>query len=95
MASDLRLIIFDPRSSAVVADRWLGMGGTVSKLEQVLQRAPDYAERGYECWGRITAQEASLVAEASYMGGASPSEIAEFGRAFPDTEYWWIFTRNF
>jgi hypothetical protein len=88
-------MIFDPGTGAVVADRWLGMRGTVAKLKQLMQRLPDHAERGYECWGRVTAHEAALIAEASYADGATPTDIAELARAFPDGEFWWMFTHDY
>jgi hypothetical protein len=95
MSSDVWLTIFDPREAAVAATRWIGMGQTVDALRGELQRPPDVARTGFESWGRVTAEQAFVVARAHYVGSATPDDIAILAERFPDGQYWWMFERHF
>lgn len=95
MATDMSLVIFEPNIGAVVVERWLGGRGTLKKLYEVVQRAPDHTSRGYDTWGRITATQAALIAEASYVGGVTPAAITQLSQAFPDDRYWWMMQRDY
>jgi hypothetical protein len=95
MASDLTLLIFDPRCGAMVRARWLGMGGTVDKARSVLGRPPTHSTVGTECWSDVAPSEAILIAEASYVKGATPEELGEYSTRFPSPPYWWLLERDY
>jgi hypothetical protein len=94
MASDLSLLIFDPRAGCVVCERWLGMGRTVDKARAVLRRAARRSEVGYECWTDLSPTEAIAIAQEHYEDGGTPLELAEYARKFPSPRYWWLVERN-
>ena len=95
MATDLKLYIVDPASHAVVALRWLGMGGTLERAREVLQRPPHAPEAGIECWNSVTAHEIEQIAEASYAAGAKPEEVQKLALRFPAHRYLWMLVRDF
>jgi hypothetical protein len=94
MASDILLLIFDPRNGVMVRARWLGMGGTRDKAREVLGNATTSC-RGYECWAHVAPENAITIAEASYKDGAHPAEIRQYAIAFPSPMYWWILAHDF
>lgn len=95
MASDVSLVIVDPRRGAVVYERWIGMGAVRDELRAVLTREPDHRQVGMESWGRITASEARALAEHRYADGLSQKEVAELAGRLPDSEYWWIVSHDY
>lgn len=90
MASDVSLLIADPRTGAVQVVRWLGGRQTAELARQVLAREPCTANVGYACWGRLTAEEATRIAEASYAGGADAHEVTRLAECYPSDGYWWM-----
>lgn len=95
MASDIQLLIFDPRKGAMVRVRWLGMGGTRDKARAVLGNGTNRWRDGYECWTDVAPEDAIRIAEASYGGGATPAEVEEYAVKFPFPTYWWILEHDF
>ncbi|HEX5083415.1 MAG TPA: hypothetical protein VFY40_15325 [Blastocatellia bacterium] len=99
MASDITLLIFDPRKGAMARKRWLGMSRTRDNARRVLGNATPI-RRGYECWTNIAPEDAitiveSTYAEARYLGGAHPEEIRQYAVEFPSPMYWWIIEHDF
>lgn len=95
MASDITLLIVDPTKRAVVVSRWVGMGATRDRLREVLARAPDFAEQGRECWGRVRGDEALAVVETAYANGATRQDVEQWSAAFPAQVFWWIFEHDY
>lgn len=95
MASDVTLLVVHPDTGAAVASCWIGMSLTMARAREVLQRDPDYCEQGLESWGRLSAEQASAIAEAHYADGASPDHIGQLARAYSPGEYWWILEHDF
>jgi len=97
MASDVYLLIFDPRIGAMVRERWLGMGRIRDKACEVLGNATTSIGNGLECWADVTPEDMITIAEVSHMyrDGASPSEIRQYVTDFPSPLYLWILVRDF
>lgn len=100
MASDVMLLIFDPRNGAMARARWIGMGRARDKAREVLGDATPSCRHGYECWANVAPEDAitiveAIYAEARYEGGAHPAEVRQYAIAFPSPTYWWILAHDF
>jgi hypothetical protein len=95
MASDVYLMIFDPRIGAMVRERWLGMGGVRDKAYEVLGNATTSIREGLECWADVAPEDMITIAKVSYQDGASPAEIRQYATDFPSPSYLWILLRDF
>jgi hypothetical protein len=100
MASDVRLLIFDPRNGAMARERWLGMGRARDKVREALGNATATRRHGYECWANVAPEDVIRIVEASYAearypGGADPEEIRQYAITFPSPMYWWIIAHDF
>jgi hypothetical protein len=72
------------------------MGSTIDAARSILERPPDHAERGTECWGRLTVDEvAGIVAAQLYEKGPELADIARQGERFPSDRYWWILHHDY
>ncbi len=89
MSIDIRLLILDPESAAVVCERWLGGCSTMERAEEILGRPPRQAMIGLESWSGFAPDDVRRIAEASYLEGGTPSEIAILSELFPAPRYVW------
>ena len=64
-------------------------------MRGVLGRAPDFAQTGRECWGRVSIEEATAIIETAYANGASSEELAHWLVQFPPETFWWIVEHDF
>jgi hypothetical protein len=95
VATNFKLLIFDPLSGAVTCERWLGQSGTLEVARQVLSRSPASIRSGLECWSDVRPEEVRGIAEASYVGGATPAETLVLADRFPVPRYVWMLIRDF
>jgi hypothetical protein len=89
MAADVYIVIADPATRAVVAQRWVGGNRVRDRVHEVLGRPPDHEAVGFASWGRITESEARRIAEAHYADGISPTGVEQLGVELPGDRYWW------
>lgn len=94
VASDIKLLIFDPRKGTMVCNRWMGMSA-VRERARVLLGTPAVAAVGYECWAQVTAPTARLLADTHYAGGVTPADVDALAASFPPSECWWMVEHDF
>lgn len=93
MASDVWLMIFDPRLGAMIRARWLGQSD-VRDLAHRLRVSPPVASADGESW-QVTPGSAIEIAAVSYADGAKPAEVTQLAQRFPATHYWWFLDHSY
>ena len=94
MGTDFRVVVFDLDLGAVVVDRWMGQRGTLERAREVLSRPADHVALGTENWGRVRPEQVVAIAEASYVGGPKPDEVAAWAADFGGSRYIWGLLRD-
>ena len=94
MASDVSLLVIDELSGAVLASRWIGMGGTIELARRVLDRDPDHREGGFETWA-VSAHEVARIAAGRYAGGLDQAELAALVERLDRRACLWILEHDF
>lgn len=87
MAAIIDLLIFDPRTGAMVRARYLGGNATKEKAMQT--RSLDSKASEGDCWS-TTPCTAAEIAQFSYHQGAMPDEINRLALKYPSPDYWWM-----
>lgn len=93
MSSQLFLVVFDPRTSCIVRDEFIGGDLAWTKAEDVLRGVPAVRSVGDDCWSDVTPTQVLAILEAKYVDALSPEEVTAMSEQFPTTEYWWMVKR--